>query len=392
MNKQINILQFGEGNFLRGFIDWGINNLQDENNAIAVASPIKSNFIIDLLKKQNGKYSVLIEGLENGKEVQRLDVVNVLKECLNAYTDFSRLIEIAESEELKVILSNTTEAGIAYDETDRYERVPEGTFPAKLTVLLHKRFLKNSLPVEIIPCELIDKNGATLRKVILQYAKLWNLEPEFSSFVQKCHFYNTLVDRIVPGYPKEQADEVNRKLDFEDNLIVKAEPFAFMGIEGVDQTLDNAGNLAIEYILPFSKLGLGAIYTDNLTPYRERKVHLLNAPHTAMSMLGLPNGKETVLEMVVEEPFASKIKTLMLEEIAPKIDLPKEELEIFANQVLDRFKNPFNRHELASIALNEQSKYEVRLLPIIQRYLENGEKVPAVLSEVAEIAKKRWEV
>lgn len=393
------VLQFGEGNFLRGFFNWGVQNLVNEGSdvEITVVSPIDSDFIIDLLKKQNFRYTVVLEGLKNGNPVQKKDEISVIKNAYNAYKDWNSVKEFAKDPELKLIISNTTEAGIAYDESCQFEDAPAASFPAKMTQLLYTRFEQGLPGLTILPCELIEKNGATLKEYILRYLQKWSLCADFAAWIEdECIFYNTLVDRIVPGFPKEQANKIQEEIGWDDNLIVKAEPFGFWGIERVFKNDDEKGRAsaedleALDKIIALSKSGIDVVYTNNLQPYRERKVHLLNAPHTAMSMIGIPQNVETVEEMVTIEPNASKIRELMFNEIIPKLNLPEKELIDFANQVVDRFKNPFNRHELSSIALNEESKYEVRVLPITQRYLDAGEEVPPVLSELQKIAKDRW--
>lgn len=388
-----NILQFGEGNFLRGFFDYGLQNLKNKgiyNSKLTVVSPIDSDFIIEKLNNQNGKYTVSVAGINNGEEVKKLEEINVIDQSFNAYKDWDSVLMSALDPQLKLIISNTTEAGIAFNADDSFDSVPNVSFPAKLTKLLFERYNANADGVIILPCELIEKNGETLRDCILNYSQIWDLGNGFNQYItDECLFYNTLVDRIVPGYPKDQADSICAQIRWDDQLIVKVEPFAFFGIERVANKSANQTN-KLESLFNLSKADLGVTYTDNLKAYRERKVHLLNAPHTAMSMIGLQNNIETVEQMVCNEPYKTIIHKLMFDEIIPMLDLPKDQLNEFAKQVWDRFKNPYNRHELSSIALNEQSKYEVRVLPIIQRYQNQNLSVPEVLQSLMSIANSKW--
>jgi tagaturonate reductase len=375
----VNVLQFGEGNFLRGFFDWAVNNLQrngDCNVEVSVVAPIDSNFVIDLLNQQDGNYNVILEGLVNGQAHRQIDQVNVIKSAHNAYTDWNQVVELAENPNLRIIVSNTTEAGIAYNSQDKFTDQPPQSFPAKLTYLLYQRFGAGLPGVIVLPCELIEFNGAKLREFLNDYAVLWNLGQEFTNWLNsECIFYNTLVDRIVPGYPKNQADQLAEEIGYQDQLMVKAEPFGFFGLELVDGQ-KFAGRNPLEEVLPLTKSGLNILYTDNLRPYRERKVHLLNGPHTAMAVAGLLAGIETVDQAVNAPNAGCDFQELMFSEIIPVLDLPEDELKLFANQVLDRFKNPYNKHNLSSIVLNSVAKYRTRLLPILKRYEAQFGKIP----------------
>lgn len=406
MVNNVNVLQFGEGNFLRGFFDWALNNLKRDgkfNGDCAVVSPIDENFVIDLLKNQSGRYTVNIAGVTSvAGEVNQFDDVSVITHAYNVYSDWAKVLEFAALPDTKVIVSNTTEAGIVFEDeafdAQNYTDASNtpNSFPAKLAALLYHRFSKGLSPVVIVPCELIEAGGEKLRDFILQHASNWGLEEGFKEWLlNDCTFYNTLVDRIVPGYPKSEAEEIWAKIDWEDNLIVKAEPFGFFGLELAKNGSgrpDIALNNPLEQLIPLSTSGLDVLYTNDLKPYRERKVYLLNAIHTAMSMLGIPKGIETVAEVVGDKALNDSLVELAKKEIVPMLDLPKSELTEFSNAVWQRFKNPFIRHELSSIALNEQAKYEVRILPIIKRYQSANQPVPKNLVALQRLASEAWGV
>lgn len=400
----VNVLQFGEGNFLRGFFDWALNNLKANgrfDGKCAVVSPIDESAVIDLLKAQNGRYTVNIAGIDaTAGEVNRFDDVQVISNAWNIYRDWARVLDFVAQSDTKVLVSNTTEAGIVFadedfsvdDYTDEVN-VPK-TFPAKLTVLLYHRFAKGLSPVVLVPCELIEAGGEKLRECILKHIDAWQLPSEFANWINDgCTFYNTLVDRIVPGYPKDEVEAIRQQIGWEDNLIVKAEPFGFFGLElsakdgaRPDISLSNP----LEELIPLSASGLDVLYTNGLLPYRERKVYLLNAIHTAMSMLGASQGLETVREVTENAALNGRLLELAQKEIAPMLDLPQAELQEFSSAVWQRFQNPYIQHELSSIALNEQAKYEVRVLPIIQRYEAESKPVPENLAALQEIAREKW--
>ncbi|MFC4770426.1 tagaturonate reductase [Enterococcus hermanniensis] len=373
MDKKVlptKIIQFGEGNFLRAFIDWQIqqmNNQQLFNGGITIVQPIE-NGMIDHLEAQKNLYTVTLEGLLDGDKVQSDEVITAINNTINPYTNFSDYLKLAEEDTIEVIFSNTTEAGITYDETDKKEAAPAKSYPGKLTQLLYKRFELGKPGFHIIPCELINYNGEKLKEIILNYADLWNLGVVFKEWIAKeNYFYGTLVDRIVPGFPHENKEEVFERIGYEDNMLVKAEAFLLFVIEG---------NKKLAEVLPFKEAGLNVIITDNMQPYRERKVRLLNGPHTTMTPLGLLAGIDTVGSVMNDIDFAPFIHDEMTKEISPIIDLPKEELASYCEAIKERFENPFVHHELQSIALNSISKYKTRLLPGVIQTLNETNQVP----------------
>ncbi len=372
--RPIKIVQFGEGNFLRAFVDFAFHKLNTEldfNAGIAVVQPIEKG-LIDVLNEQDGQYALFSKGVVNGIEVQEKYVIDSIEYAVNPYVDFESFKKLAHEPELQFVISNTTEAGIAYNEDDAQEMAPPNSFPAKLTVFLYERFKhfkgNKDKGLTIIPCELINTNADALKKFILQYSEAWQLGPDFKNWVDRdCSFHNTLVDRIVPGYPKDDILSYTQQLDYEDKLIVTSEEFFLWVIEG-DETLKKK--------LPFHKTGLDVKIVPNMQPYRTRKVRILNGAHTVMVPFSLMYGNSTVKE-TVDDKFTGKfVSDLIFDEIIPTLELDKEELEIFANAVLDRFRNPFIKHYLASIALNSISKFKVRVLPSLLQYQKNTGELP----------------
>jgi tagaturonate reductase len=291
--------------------------------------------------------------------VERRQVITAISRGLNPYADWPAFLACARNPELRFLVSNTTEAGIAYTPEPRPERISPATFPAKVTALLSERYRAFAGEAEaglvVLPCELIDRNGDTLKRTVLQHAAAWGLEPGFAAWVEDAnHFLNTLVDRIVPGYPRDESARLAAELGYEDRLLVAGELFHLWVIEG-----DN--RLAEE--LPFHRAGLDVIWTDRLTPYRDRKVRILNGAHTMMALAGYLAGKDTVRELVEDPVGEAFLRRGLFDEIVPVVPLPEAKTRPFAEAVLERFANPYIRHELLSISLNSVSKFRVRVLP-----------------------------
>lgn len=370
----VKVLQFGEGNFLRGFVDWMIDIMNEKtafNGAVQIIQPIKQG-IVHLLNEQDGLYHVLLNGISGGAEIQEKRMITCVKGGINPYSDYQAYLRQGENPELKFIISNTTEAGISFDEKDQDMKNLPDSFPGKLTALLYHRFRHFNGEADkgliIIPCELIEKNGTTLRQIVLQYIQLWSLPEAFARWTEEHNmFCNTLVDRIVPGYPKDSITEIQQELSYEDKLVVKAEPFHLWVIEGPAR---------LKEIFPAEEAGLKVKFVDDQTPYRTRKVRILNGAHTALVPVAYLQGLRTVREAVEDAGSGKFIEDTIFEEIIPTMDLPKEELEQFASDVLERFRNPFIHHELLSISLNSVSKYKVRVLPTVLEYEKRFGKVP----------------
>lgn len=372
------VLQFGEGNFLRGFVDWMIHRLNVNNlfnGRIVVVQPIAQG-LTPMVNEQDGLYTLLLRGLQNGKIVEEQEIISSISRGINPYSDFAAYLECAKNPELRVIFSNTTEAGITYSAEDRYDDAPPASFPGKLTVFLHKRFQHfngdASKGFIIIPCELIDRNGDNLKKIIVRLATEWNLGADFIKWVEEANeFMNTLVDRIVTGYPRDEVQELTAKLGYEDKLLNTAEIFHFWVIEG---------NKKVAAELPFTEVGLDVVWTDDMTPYRTRKVRILNGAHTMTVLAAYLYGLDTVKECMDDAKIRAYMEKGIFEEIIPTLDLPKQELDDFAAAVSDRFANPFIKHYLLSISLNSTSKFKTRVLPSITEYVKRKGQLPKVLA------------
>ncbi len=357
------ILQFGEGGFLRGFADWmlqAVNEKTDFEGKVVVVQPIEKG-MCDMLSAQNCEYTHICRGLE-GVETKKIDVIS---RCVKPYDDFEEYLKLAENPDFRFIISNTTEAGICFDKNDKITDRPAKTFPAKLTQLLKKRFDLGLCGFVFLPCELIDKNGANLKKCILKYADLWNFDADFKAWIENENiFCNTLVDRINTGYPKDE------NLGIDDKMLNTSEYFHLWVIEGYNDLFSE---------LPFDKCGLNVILTDNLEMYRTRKVRILNGAHTSLVPYALLCGFDTVKSCIDDEKMLAHIKACVYDEIIPTLDLPKEELKQYADDVLKRFANPYIKHYLSSIALNSVSKFKVRVLPSITEYIKRYNKMPKTL-------------
>jgi len=373
----IKVVQFGEGNFLRAFVDYAFDKLNKEvdfNAGIAVVQPLKDG-MVNMINAQDGLYTLFMNGIKKGEKIQDIVLINNIVKTINPYTEFANYLALAKEEELQFIVSNTTEAGIEFIESDTPDMQPPVSFPAKLTVLLYERFKHfngdASKGVTIIPCELIDYNSETLKKYILQYVDLWKLEDAFKTWVSDaCTYHSTLVDRIVPGYPRAEIEEYNNKLDYEDNLIVAAEPFFLWAIEGGDD---------LKAKLPFHKTDLNVKIVDDIRPFKMIKVRILNGAHTAMVPFSLLHGNKLVME-TVNGDFTGKFVNSVISEISETLDMDKNEITAYSEEVMDRFKNPFIKHALADIALNSVSKFKVRVLPSLLGYYKANKELPVNLT------------
>jgi tagaturonate reductase len=377
-SRPIRVIQFGEGNFLRAFVDYALHVLNRDtafDGSVAVVQPIP-NGLVDLLESQDGLYTLLQKGVTKGEIIDNQDVIDVIEKCINPYKQITAYEQLAKLDTLEFVFSNTTEAGIRYDEKDTYDGNPPNTFPGKLTLLLHKRFEyfngAVSKGLTIIPCELINNNADALKECVLSYAALWSLGADFIDWIHKANqFHNTLVDRIVPGYPKNEASTLCQQFGYEDKLIVSAESF-FLWVVEADEALKEK--------LPFDKTAINVKFVQSIQPYRTRKVRILNGIHTSMVPFCYLHGLRTVKESI-DDDFASQfIKGMMHTEIIPSIDMDKNELEGYAEEVFDRFRNPFIVHKLESIALNSISKFKVRVLPSLLSYFEKYHQLPSYSS------------
>lgn len=365
-NRPIRVIQFGEGGFLRGFADWMLQKLNDQglfSGSVAVVQPIEAG-MCDLLTAQNCLYTHIIRGAEGVEKT----LVDVISHCIKPYEDFEAYLKLAENPDARFIISNTTESGIEFRADDKLTDAPPASFPAKLTLLLKRRFELGLGGFILLPCELIDRNGDNLKKTVLQYAELWNLGSDFVAWIENENvFCNTLVDRINTGYPKGE----DTGLEYEDNLVNTSEFFHLWVIE-TDYDLEKE--------LQFSAAGLNVIVTkDALEKYRTRKVRILNGAHTSMVPYAMLSGLDTVKSCIDDETMNAFLKACLFEEIIPSLDMPREELLDYAENVLIRFSNPYIKHYLAAISLNSVSKFRVRVLPSILSYIKKYKKMPTHL-------------
>ncbi len=362
-DKKIRIMQFGEGNFLRAFVDWILDEMNNKNvfdGSVVVVQPMPFGRVKELADQDN-MYTLYLQGLNNGEVVKQHQVIKCIGDSLNPFTEYQKYLDYAKSEDLEFIISNTTEAGIALDENDTDFTKTPTSFPGKLLALLEARYnafngdVKKGL--EIIPCELIDHNGDTLKEVLLKLAEIKGMDKKFINWITDANrFYNTLVDRIVPGYPRDEAAQIAEELGYVDNNLVVGEIFHLWVIDGPK---------GLEAKLPAPKAGLNVLFVDSIKPYKERKVKILNGSHTCLVPVAYLAGIDTVRETIEDEQLGKFVKDFIFEEVVPTIDIPRDQMVSFANSVLERYLNPFVRHELMSIALNSVTKYKTRILPSV---------------------------
>jgi len=376
------ILQFGEGNFLRAFVDSFVDELNEKDlfdGSVVIVQPIPHG-ISDIVNEQDGYYTVVLRGFENGVAVDSRRVVKSVSRAINPYTNFEEYMATMKNPDLRFVVSNTTEAGITYVETDKLDDAPPTGFPAKVTALLYERYkIFNGDPTKgliFIPCELIDDNGINLKKCVLRHAVNWNLPQDLLNWIENCNeFTNTLVDRIVTGYPKDEAATLERELGYRDNLIVTGEIFHFFAMEARKEWTQ-----ILEETLPFPKAGLNVVFTEDVTPYKQRKVRILNGAHTMSVLAAFLMGKNSVKEMMDDPAISQYLQRGIYDEVIPTLDLDKDDLLSFAAAVSDRFANPHIKHMLLSIALNSVSKFKARVLPSILEYYKRFNKLPEALT------------
>ncbi len=378
VRRPVKVMQYGEGNFLRGFVDYMLDLANKEgvfNGDIVLVKPIEFGNL-NYFQHQDCSYTVSLRGLENGKEQVTNHVVTSVAGVVDAYKEYTRYADLAKEEELRFVVSNTTEAGIVFDDTDAYELCPPKSYPGKLTKFLYERYQHfsgdKSKGLIILPVELIDDNGIHLKEIVLKLSKKWELEEGFITWLlNACVFCSTLVDRIVTGFPKDEAEKLWQDFGYIDNLIVTGEPFALWVIESDKE---------IEEELPLTKAGLPVVFTDNQKPYKQRKVRILNGAHTSFALASYLAGNDYVKESM-EDPDIHRFMTdTIYHEIIPTLNLPKEDLFSFADKVSDRFQNPFIKHSLLSISLNSVSKWKARCLPSLLDYVDQFQQLPKCLT------------
>ena len=361
------VIQFGEGNFLRGFFDYFLHKMNEKGlyDGKAVVVQPRAGGKCALLNEQLCKYNLYLRGIQNGEIVKEHTFVESISRCVDPYKNYEDYLALADNPDFRFIVSNTTEAGIEFVDTCNFQDKPALSFPGKLTQLLYRRYKNRLKGFIILPCELIDNNGAELKKCVLKYAELWNLEADFVTWLEnENHFVNTLVDRIVTGYPNDETKDVHP----DDKFLDTAEIFHLWVIEG-----------NFEDEIPLKKAGFNVVWTDDAKPYKKIKVRILNGAHTSLVAGALLSGIETVGEAMNDEVTYAFLNKCVKEEILPTIGENFESIS-FANSVFDRFRNPFIQHKWRSIALNSVSKFAVRVLPTLLEYKEKNGAYPKGLT------------
>ncbi|MDG2948731.1 tagaturonate reductase [Bisgaard Taxon 10/6] len=373
------IIQFGEGNFLRAFIDWQIDILNEKTNlnaGVTIVRPINTDFPPSL-NTQEGIYTTIIRGLdEDGNKVKESRIIRSVNKEINIYQNYDEYLKLAHNLEIKFIFSNTTEAGISYHAGDKFGDRPQVSYPAKLTRLLYERYSVVNGDKDkgfiLLPCELIDYNGEQLKELVFKYAKEWNLSAEFIQWLETANtFCSTLVDRIVTGYPRTEAAELEAELGYKDNFLDTAEYFHLFVIQGPK---------SLAQLLHLDQVDLNVLIVDDIKPYKERKVAILNGAHTALVPVAYLAGINTVGEAMHDSELCRFVRHTIDKEIIPVLSLPKEELQQFSDAVIKRFQNPFIQHQLLSISLNSMTKYRTRNLPQLTSYVKKFGKLPPHLT------------
>lgn len=376
--RDIKIIQFGEGNFLRAFVDYMVDIANEKgvfNGGIAIVKPISFGGL-ERFEAQDNLYTVSLRGRMNGQTYVENRVVTSIQKVLDTYNNYQEYMALAHLDTLEFVVSNTTEAGIVYDPEDKFELTPPNTYPGKLTKFLYERFNAfhgdPNKGLVMLPVELIEDNGGKLRECILRYVDLWNLGEEFKKWVEENNiFCSTLVDRIVTGYPRTEAEKIWESLGYRDDLLDTAEPFGLWVIEC---------NTDISDRFPLAKAGMPVVFTDNQKPYRERKVRILNGAHTSTVLAAYLAGKNIVREVMNDEVTYALMEKIVFNEIVPTVKLPTEEAVQFANSVFERFDNPFVDHSVLSISLNSVSKWKARILPTFRDDYAKTQTPPALLT------------
>lgn len=375
--RPIRVVQFGEGNFLRAFVDYMLDIANEKgvfDGNVAIVKPIAFGSL-ENFHKQNNNYTVVLRGKENGRTVEETRVVTCVEQAVDCTADVEGFFALAQLESLRFIVSNTTEAGITLDEKEHFDGLPE-TYPGKLTKFLYRRYQTFSGAADkgviLLPVELIEHNGKKLRECVLALIRIWKLPEDFARWVEEaCVFCTTLVDRIVTGYPRDKAQEICQKLGYADLLLDVCEPFALWVIESEK---DISGEL------PLERIGLPVVFTDNLKPYRDRKVRVLNGAHTG-SVLGAYLCGQSIVRDCMHHPIVGQFfRRIVMEEIVPQVNLPAQQVRDFAESVFERFENPFIDHALLSISLNSVSKWKARVLPTFRDHFAACGQIPKLIT------------
>lgn len=377
-NAPERVLQFGEGNFLRAFTDYWFDMANEKagwNGKCVLVQPIAQG-LTQLINRHEGLYTLYLRGRQNGEKVDAKRVISSVSRCLNPYEkqDYDAMMDVAAGEALEYIVSNTTEAGIVYDPSCRLEDCPPASFPAKLTQVLLHRWRAGRPGVVVLSCELIDNNGKELLRCVNQYIKQWGLKEGFARWVNgDCTFCSTLVDRIVPGRIRDAAEaaRLEEENGYRDALIDVGEVFGVWNIEGPEWLAEK---------LPFRAAGLNCPVVPDVTPYKKRKVRILNGAHTGFVPGAYLAGYDIVRDCMQDDVILGFMNRMLHEEVIPTLPLDRQDLEAFAAAVQDRFNNPFINHELMSITLNSTSKWRARNMPSLLEYAQTAGKLPPCLA------------
>lgn len=370
----VRVLQFGEGNFLRGFVDVMLDIANEKglfDGSVAIVKPIAAGSLA-AFREQDGVYTVSLRGRENGETRVENRIVTCISDTVDVVNEYEAYAAYAGCETLRFVVSNTTEAGIVFEEEDQLSDMPPKTYPAKLTKLLYERFRYFRGAADkgliVLPCELIENNGGTLKQCVKQYGVLWRLGTAFEKWLdESCIFCSTLVDRIVTGYPKEEAQSLWSSFGYEDRLLDTGELFALWVIESEKE---------IRGELPLAEAGLPVIFTENQKPYRERKVRILNGAHTSFVLASYLAGNDFVGQSMQDETVRRFMTDTVFDEIIPTLSLPREDCEQFAGAVIERFENPFIKHALLDISLNSVSKWKARCKDSLTGYIRRFHTLP----------------
>ena len=381
--RPVTVVQFGEGNFLRGFVDYMIDLANEKglfHGNIVLIKPIQAGNM-ERFKKQECQYTVQLRGLINGHKSIETRLISSVEDIVSPYDDYDEYIALAKLDTVRFVVSNTTEAGIVFDEKDEFEEKLNITFPAKLTQFLLTRYEHFQGAFDkglvMLPVELIDDNGIELKRCVKKYIKLWNLSKEFEKWVDEaCIFTSTLVDRIVTGYPSSEAEDLWQTFGYKDELIVTAEPFALWVIESEKEI---SSEFPMDKALEGNE-GMSVIFTDNQKPYKQRKVRILNGAHTSFVLASWLKGNDVVNQSMKDDLIREFMMKTIHEEVIPTLSLPENELKEFADAVVDRFNNPFIQHSLLAISLNSVSKWKARCLPSFLGYVEKFHQLPEHLT------------
>ena len=380
--RPVKVMQFGEGNFLRAFVDWIINSVNKAGSfdgGVVVVQPMPFGRVKEL-NEADDLYTLYLQGLQDGKAVRVHEVIKTIQDALNPFEEYDKYLKYAESDDLQVVISNTTEAGIAFDPNDTdFSKCPN-SYPGKLLAFLKRRYDAGKKGLYIIPCELIDHNGATLKEVLVKLANHLNMDAKFVKWVAEDNkYFNTLVDRIVPGYPRDNAVEFQQDLGYQDQNMVVGEIFHLWCIDAQtveDKNVQKKNLEELKNLLGTEKAGLNVLFVDSIVPYKQRKVKILNGSHTTLVPVSYLAGIDAVRETIEDDQLGKWVKEFIFDEVIPTIDIPHNQMVDYSNSVLERYMNPYVHHLLMSIALNSSTKYKERVLPSVLQNIKNLNKLP----------------